>query len=541
MKKQLLLAGMVAIGMSAFAADGNDPKVIEDAYINAMSSNGVYAVSQTYSGVRIFNLQTGQEYTYLTDPDDWSSMGYTVGIGKCVSDNGIVLGGEDDAAQYWKDGEWYDLQIPENATTVNLSNAITPDGSRICGSIGVSEIDMDGDALMQVPCIWNATEDGYGMPVMLPHPDKDFTGRVPQYVTAVDISSDGKLVIGQVMDATGMISYPILYRENENGEWSYEIVHENFLMPEDTVFPEYPGGDGPQGPNYEEYMTPEELEAYDAAQTAFWNGETENFPNFADFMTEEEKAEYEKATAAYQEEYEAWSVKFYDWFDVFDKCMESCPNYEFNSIRISPDGKTYACTIKEEGEPDPEAWPPFGSVSYNVWVFDVNSDAITKYDQTDDLNLTYLANDGVALAATSVGTNNNSFVLSNGGCMTMLDWMSMKSPDYAAWMKENMTFTYEAWEEDPETGEFLPVDKEELMTGRPMSTPDLSVMILSVQNVWDYMTEADAFIFIEGGLGVNAVRPADGEKIIYDLSGRQLKNVSAPGIYIINGEKKVVR
>ncbi len=517
------------------------PQRIEDAYISAISPNGVYAASQTYAGVRIFNLSNGTEDSYLADPDDWSALPYGLGLGKCISDNGIVLGGTNMSVQYWKDGEWYDLEVPDYATDTNLANAITTDGSRICGSIGVGGISWDGDALMQAPCIWNATEDGFGAPIMLPHPEKDFTGRIPQYVTAVDISADGKTVIGQVVTATGMLAYPILYRENENGEWSYEIPHENFLMPEGMVFPEYPG-DGPEAPNVMDYMTEEEYQAYNEALNAYWGEEIPDEPKATDFMSEEAVAEYEAALEAYNKANEEWSNKFYEWFEAWDKCMETCPDYQFNSVMISSDGNHYGCTIQKQGESDPGSWSPWGSKEYNVWVFEVNGEGITKYEQTTDLNLTYLANDGIALAATSVGTVNNSYILSNGECQGMYEWMNKMCPQYATWMEENMTIEYEDYEEDPATGDWVPVERKEMMTGRPISTPDLSIMALSVQNIWDYTTEADAFIFdLKAATGVDSILPSSSEETIYDLSGRKLKNASAPGIYIINGEKKVVR
>ncbi len=462
-------------------------------------------------------------------------------MGKCLSDNGIVVGGTDYAVQYWKDGEWYDLEVPDYATDTNLANAITTDGSRICGSIGVGGISWDGDALMQAPCIWNATENGFGAPIMLPHPEKDFTGRIPQYVTAIDISGDGKTVIGQVVTATGMLAYPIIYRENENGEWSYEIPHEDFLMPEGTVFPEYPG-DGPEPPSLADYMTDEEYQAYNEALNAYWWEEIPDEPKATDFMSDEEKAKYEAALAAYNVANEEWSEKFNAWFDLWEQCMKTCPDYQFNSVQISSDGNYYGCTIQIAGESDPGSWSPWGSKDYNVWVFDVNGEGITKYNQTTDLNLTYLANNGIALAATSVGTTNNSFVLRNGECQGMYDWMNQVCPEYASWMEENMTLEYEDYEEDPETGDWVPVEKKEMMTGRPISTPDLSMMALSVQNIWDYSTEADAFIFdLKTATGVESVETSSSLETIYDLSGRKLKNASAPGIYIINGEKKVVR
>ncbi len=545
MKKQLLLIGLAGIGMSAMAEDLPTPQRLYDAYISAMSPNGVYAASQTYSGVKIFNLSTGKEDSYLMDPDDLTAEPYGLGLGKCISNNGIVLGGTDSAVQYWKDGEWYDLEVPDYASETNLANAITSDGSRICGSIGVGSLGMamQGDVLMQAPCIWNATEDGFGMPVMLPHPDLDFTGRVPQYITAIDISDDGKTIIGQVMNASGFLAYPILYRENENGEWSYEIPHEDFLMPEGTVFPEYPG-DGPEQPNVFDFMTEENAAAYNEALNAYWWEEIPDEPKIDDYMSEEEKAKYEAALAAYNVANEEWSEKFNAWFDLWDKCTESCPNYQFNSVQISSDGNFYGCTIQIDGESDPGSllrWG-MGSRDYNVWVFEVNGEGITKYDQTNDLNLTYPANNGIAPAATSIGSTNNSFVLSNGECEGMYDWMNKVCPEYASWIKENLTIEYEDFEQNPDTGKWDPVIKSELMTGRAMSTPDLSFMALSLENIWDYETEYDAFIFdLTSVNSVGSIRPASEDETIYDLSGRKLKSVTAPGIYIINGEKKAVR
>ncbi len=103
-----------------------------------------------------------------------------------------------------------------------------------------------------------------------------------------------------------------------------------------------------------------------------------------------------------------------------------------------------------------------------------------------------------------------------------------------------MEFEYEGFDDNWDL-----VFKKEFMTGHATSTPDLSYVALSVQNIGfvdDYDSIGVSFIFdINTGAAVNELRPADEAKTIYDLSGRQLKEVSAPGIYIINGEKKVVR
>lgn len=544
MKKFLLFTCVSALGLSA-AAEVPTPEVVDDAYIYSMSPNGVYAVSQTAAGVRIFNLASGQEDSYFSE-----NVMISVGLGKCVSNNGIVLGSTDDVnAEYWKDGEWYVLSVPDYATGTCLSNAITPDGSRICGSLGVEGYSLDNDVLMQIPVIWNAEGEGYGAAVLLPYPDRDISGRVPQYVTAIDISEDGKTVIGQVRDATGMLNYPLIYRENENGEWSYEVIDENNFLPEGMSFPPYPGNN-PQMPDATSYMTPEEIAAYNDAITEYYTDFAIPYPILTDFMSDEERALYDAAIAAWTVENDEYMKAFDAWMDVYMIVMNRVPNYDFNGVRVSPDGKSIGGTVVVEIMEDP--YDPWSYSTMNfVYITDLASGEITKYDTLRDLNLTYLSNDGLALAATSIGTASNSYVLQDGKFETMFYWMFKNCEEYAEWMEENMMFGFEEFVFNEETFEYEIVLREEMMTGRAMSNPDLSVVALSVQNLWDFSTEATTYFFdVKAGQesmlkasqesAVETVEAAEIEGKIFDLSGRQLKSVTAPGVYIINGEKKVV-
>ena len=50
-----------------------------------------------------------------------------------------------------------------------------------------------------------------------------------------------------------------------------------------------------------------------------------------------------------------------------------------------------------------------------------------------------------------------------------------------------------------------------------------------------------SFRFGEGTTGVENVVVENEVKVIYDLTGRRVENISAPGIYIVNGVKKLVR
>lgn len=532
MKKILLLTGISAISMAAFA-EVPEPKIIDEALICSISTDGRYAVSQGSEGLRIFNLITGEEYTQISQSGNGELY---AGDGNCVSNNGIVVAAMPDNPYplYWKDGMWYNLPIPSYAMTSNFAQAISADGSRMCGTLRIAGMGNKDDVLMVAPCVWNAEGNGYGMPVMLPHPDFDYSDRVPQYITAVDISADGKVVVGQIRDAQGILNYPIIYKENENGEWSYEIPHQELINPDKLEIIPYPG-DGPVMPQFESFMTPEEIAAYQEAYNEYVNsGYQIVCPEYWEYMTPEEIAAYNIAAVEYNEKAMAYNEKYEAWYDFIIAIANSSPDYAFNQIRISPDGKTFGCTVQVLGERDPMTG--FPTVENSVWLFDLTSDKITEYGKNGDLNIYYIANNGIGIATTSAGTVSDSYILQDGEAIDIVTWMNSKVPEYASWIKDNMVFPYDYMVGDKfETAEVV-------MTGRATATPDLSVISLSVQNVWDYMGDGVAYIFdLKAGDGVETLRPTSEETTIFDLSGRRLKNATSPGIYIINGEKRVVR
>lgn len=527
MKKLFLLTGVSAISLAALA-EVPEPMVIEDALICSISPNGTYAVSQGSAGLRIFNLITGEEYSQFCE------SGYEefyAGDGCCVSDNGIVVASTPDSPYpyYWKDGQWNILPVPSYANTSNFAQAINADGSRMCGTIRIAGMGGDGDILMVAPCVWNAEGDGYGMPVMLPHPEFDYSGRIPQYITAIGISADGKVVVGQIRDAQGILNYPIIYKEDESGNWTYEIPHEELINPDNLEIVPFPG-DGPVMPQYESFMTPDEIDAYNIAYQEYKDsGCLIPCPEYWDFMTKEEIEAYNEAAEEYNEKAEVYNKKYEAWVDFIIAIAISSPNYAFNQVRISPDGKTIGSTVQVEGDTDPMTG--FPTVENSVWLFDLTSGKIAKYNKDGDLNIHYIADYGIGIGTTSAGTISNSYILQNEESIDIVTWMNSKVPAYASWINDNMVFPDLA-------GEYVEV----VMTGRATATPDFSLISLSVQNLWDGMDDGLAYVFdLKSATNVETVCPNSEEKTVYDLSGRKLRNAAAPGIYIINGEKKVVR
>ena len=53
---------------------------------------------------------------------------------------------------------------------------------------------------------------------------------------------------------------------------------------------------------------------------------------------------------------------------------------------------------------------------------------------------------------------------------------------------------------------------------------------------------SNGFRFGEGTTGISEVKGENGNvKVIFDLTGRKVENITAPGIYVVNGKKVLVK
>lgn len=478
MKKQLLLGAACLFAMTGMAQTLQDgSSVIDDAYIMQVSPDGTYGVSSFYGTMTIYNFRTGQKWEYM--PDEYGEYEYSLGNGNAISRTGVIVGSTtvNGTAAYWKDGEWN--LLPTFADyRVNLANGITADGKIIVGCVAPSA----SSEISNVPAIWTLNAQGtYDGPQILPYPEVDFSGRVPQYILGISISDDGKNVSGQVVDFAGMFLRPLLIRNIDN-KWSYSYIDEE-LLNKDVVLPPYPGEYNESYPNYEDYMTADELEEYNQAIEDWTYESGLDYPEFTDYMTDEEREEYEAAMAKYEEGYQAWSVLWDEYQEAIWAYTENLPEYDQNNAYISPDGKYLSASASTF---DRMTW-----TSTTVpFITNVQTLETKTYDQCNGYVFQIMSDGTMLYSNTEEGYNSSYVVLPGEETGTPLyDYIKSFSPEAADWMVENMTHEIEVYDWD--TGEF--VSGTEFITGRACTSFDQRVFVTCEQNMWDY--ETDAFVF----------------------------------------------
>lgn len=588
MKNLLLLGSALLMSTAAFATD--TPQTIENFFTVGISPNGQWLVGQggSYS-LLIKNLATGDTYEYYED----DSHAYATGSGSVVSNNGTVIGTTDNlSASYWENGEWIDLKTPDVDGATNTVNSITPDGNIICGNVGNAAVSLETSEIMCLPAVWYRGEDGtFGDPVLLPHPSFDFTGRVPQYITAVSISDDGNVIVGQMQDYTGFVIQPIVYVRNENKEWTYALIHPELTNPNGVEFPEYPGEFDllcdktdfmtqeeidaynkavedyynaqeslifPQPeqfmsddeydaymealneyyetwenyPEYVDYMTEAELEAYNKAVDEYYEKiGSLVYPDIDDYMTDEEKAEYAAAYAIYEQAYDEWNEKYMAFEDAFSSCLADGYTYLFNNFRISPDGRM-AVTTREATVPndDPMAWIPFKQV-YMPVMFNLEQDTYECFANAEDIVISYISEDYTILASyldADYIYPRRAYAMSAEN-----DFEAVPLEDFVAVTSpENATWMKDNMEHR------VPVDIDYdtwefiyvdfMCSGIPYGTPDLSLIATAIENSWDFDTDVSYFSYIIP-TGISGV-----ESVAAD--GTNAVEVLADGTVVLTGE-----
>ena len=538
MKKVLLLSAVAA--MSAAAVNAIEPQVLDDVMITKLSPDGNLAVSDMNGVVTIFDFANDKTYEYGMDEETYVS--YTTGLGNAISSTGIIVGGKgDENPAYWENGEWKMLPVSE-VSGVYGPNGITPDGGVICGIVPSTST----GATTILPAIWTRNDDGsYSDYKILPHPSKDFSGRDPQFITAVCISNDGKTIAGQIQDYSGMLPQPIVYRMNDKNEWEYELIHPEMINVGNVEFPEW--SPEPYRPEPEDFMTPENLAAYEEAyQTYIQNGYNPDLmPYPSEYMTPEEIAAFEEAAAIYNE----WLEKDNAIGDiVWSLPDEGAAMFVYNNVALSGNGKYYGTTAQFIID---------GEYKYMPIIFDLETGDFTKHSADKDISITFVADNGNALAGTVMDyfsiSPMQAYALKSGEdtFVPLIDFLAY-SPVTVDWMKKNMSHDGVATGEYDEEGSLI-LEDNYMITGMPTANADMSVIATwTTSDLWDIDNWEKPFAYsylLTPGLNPTGIAlPVDGANLaiaivdgaimlngdaasvaVYDLNGRLVMNVANPG------------
>lgn len=521
MKKFLLLGAASLLAVSASALE---PKMYSGLQITALSPDGKYLVSEMDGTFTLLNLETGKTVSFEGDP--YAANGYSAGQGTTFSKDGVFAGSTPEGAAYFKDNEWHQLVAPTTEFS-NYAQGISADGSVIVGITGLAKMSTDDtDVPMQVPAIWERQSDGtYAKGVILPYPDKDFTGRVPQYVTLLCANEDGSRLYGQVQDYSGSMAGLIVYTRKSDGEWEYKY-YSDMLNPNKLVFPENPG-ECPDAPQMEDYMTDEEKAAYQEAVNEATAGNRE-WPEYSEFATAEELEAYNTALAAWQTVQQEWAARFEAFSAVLYKCMEEGNGLIFNSLKLSPDGKTIVSTVQKSVE-DPESMMGFSDI-YSPIVINTETGEYSLMPEKN-LNATAISADGTIFGFADTGVR-TAMVYTPGSTkpITLLEYYKSKNLEAASWMEENMVHDIEGV--NPDTWEPIIIEGVEC-TGCPYITPDLSVIATAVANQWDMNDPSYVFTYVLPGI------PASVKGITGDATSVRISSLSGGRLLISGGSSDI--
>lgn len=553
MKKLLLVSSLLAgslVSSHAFKA----PVPIPDTQFMGINTNAGLGVGETiYGGIVIINLENGE---YILLEDSTGMVSYSISNGHVISDDGTIVFSASDmgSAAYYKNGEWHLLKV-ENEVYSNLAHAITPDGSRICGNIGTAPISLDEDNMMSVPCYWDIQADGtYGDYHLLPHPTRDWSGRVPQYAFANDISADGKTIVGQLVDNSGALVLPLVYTQKEDGEWEYSMPGIDQMLPAEINLPENPG-EAPACPNPSNYLDEEAQAAYDAAKEA-WEANGSDYstqPNAADYLQGESKASYEADMAEYNAALEIWMPLNEAYFEAINEVLAETTSFQFNQAQVTPDGKIFVSdAISIVPDDDPMSW--FPKEIMQPWLINLNDNntiAKLSVENEESLSVNQVAGNTTYMLTTGAWSDPSvAYIYKDGEIKAMHDHLSELSPEHKSWVEDNLVKEIEAFDHDT----FETYTEERTYTGLAYASEDLSKILLWHANAYDWESENITFGWYFDNSDTNGLSnavvdrnikvsiDADGNVItgegivsatVYDLSGRRVNGNINNGVYIV--------
>lgn len=521
----LLFASSVA---GAFAQ--TVPTILPNALAMKVSRDGKTVIAQdVYGDAIIYDTSEKSTNTY---------GGYYPGNGNNCSNTGIIVGQSmtDNKGAIIASGKAY-IPMALNSYDTSSLDAITPDGTRACGWI----TNTTGSGPMQVGFYCDITEGTVENPILLPAPQKDFFGDVPQFCTATYISDDGKRIAGIVMDGSGFYSYPIVYTQDENGEWSYYCPSEPMFNPEGLPLPRFPQSDI-VAPEITDFMTPE--------KRADWYEDWENYEESGGqllspwemldyYLTDEEYQEYLDALTEYNEE-------LWDFYDAIDRYWEEMAkigeNAKFvSNMALSPDGNFLMADLGISND-----YTTSDIVAgYQPYMFNLTERTYQAVESrfSNMLPLQILSDGTVVTMGAPIDMRAYCGYIKPAGAeefMTLEEYLEVQNSPWLEWMRDNLVVETVTGT-NPETGQF---ESSEVMVSGIISFSDDMKTLAGGMNTSDMYS----YVFSNSDKSEVETIPFDNSSEIYRVYNLQGVNVMTTktkgdldklpkGIYIINGRK----
>ena len=526
MKNLFLLIGLALAG-GALAQNEATPIFELGVYPVKISPDGKWVGTTTLGTGGILNTETEELNLY----DETF-----VGLGNVFSSDGTAVGSNLDKGIIFKNGK---VTTPPSLRKYWLAdiNGITPDGSRICGVINNTAFDnwdlvTPINELMYFPFYCDIDENfEVSEPVILPHPEKDLFGQMPQYATAVWISEDGKTILGQVQDDMGFYCYPIVYTQNDDNEWSYTLPTESLFNLNKISMPDYPWANEPSFPEAIDFMYPETAEIFQELQDQAAMGYIE-YPDPYDYMTEEQWDEYVEAVYEYNEWFDSVEQKIKDYSKAYSDVVSSSVNFPNNDFSLIYDGKIFVAS-------GIILTPPAGSsISTGIYRFVTETGEYECFSTpADDLNPHQILSDGTIFASTPFSLEEvvHTYVLlpETKEFITLEEYFEAMQPAYASWMKETI----------PNGSGFVNANQDMTVFAGGViydAFPDHGVDLGDEYNFVMY-------VFTGASSGVNnpEITSTDEYYRVYNLMGQSVLQTPnkedldrlPKGMYIINGKK----
>lgn len=563
MKKTLL---SISFCLAAFASYGQNPVKpfeLNEFYAQKISPNGKWLYGATESGEGVLlNTETGK-YKAFYEKD--------LGCGNVLALDGTAVGQSADSntgkaqAMIIKDDKIIDQVMFEKYWYSNI-HGITADGTMAVGVVGNDGSTGGIDDVLQtyLPYVAEVDEHGEcGNIIILPHPEEDFSGRVPQYSSANWISDDGKIILGQMVDYSGMYIQPIIYRQDESGEWSYFFPTESLFNPQNIDMPQYPGEfDESMEPDPLDYMT-EEMQMEFIEDMDFWEGtyDEDSYPgnNLDYYMTEEEYDKYLIAYDNYVSYIYEYNDKINDYLTAFYHIIDTSVPFLQNGFALNREGTLAAFTSRqfvETGASEPET-------VYCIYLYDIEKGELKKIgSKYDRIIMGQVLPGNVVIGSTSSEDSPYPlcYVYEPGAedFIPLEEYMTRNNPAVADWMRENLSFTLMASDSDSGIDPYshsTRADGKTFVSGFGVASDDFSVFAIGLPSyLWSTQVGYQTYIFGElpfagvdtvYGYEDSVVRVIRGGAIavsgnvtdltVTDLSGRRLFAVeSASGIIETN-------